>query len=1486
MLSSFFGASVASANPSGGTVRSGNVRITNVGGNTLHVEQMTQRAIVDWQRFGIGQGESVRFLQPNQLSVILNRVVGQDPSHILGNLSANGNVFLINPNGILFGPSSVVNVGGLVASTLNISNEDFLNGNYRFKQDSSQALASVVNQGTITITDGGYAVLMAPLVSNEGLIVANLGKVNLISGESVTLNFDGRKLINYNVGHMDNANPGTVVVDRETVSGLLANVIQDPTLTEAGSMVENADGTVSLVGMADTVLNNGTIRANGAEGQDAGKIVLDSGRLTVVGSEAVIEASGEGRNSSGGEVIAYSEGTMKLAQGATIEAKGSSQGGDGGFVDTSGKGRIILEDYVDASAVDGEAGLWLIDPEFLAIVSGGGGQLDGDTNVTVGDGGQSSSISENFLEGLSGTTNVQLTAGTQITVNDLADNLLSLQDNVSLTLTSNTGDILFADPNDGIRVGGSGSLTLDSGRDIYLGTLTSEGSGTINLAYDRNIVDGNGAGNANIIGDFLSFDATLGDLETDLGALEIAGFTNSDPLSINLAVGNGRQVDLISVGGANGNPVVANNLDISTGGVLTSGNLSNTDITVAKTNNLTLNGLQANNVVINATGNVAGGAAATDIIANSALIDANNINNLNTNVADLNVGARNNNSNISLTTVDSTLTDLTIRSNNSAVTVDGSPVTSGTGSPADLTYTDGATANSFTFVESATRDLFIGTAGVEADSVSIQTGGSILRNPATGGTITSDSISLTTTGSGRSIGEFTTPAPVLVEGQGGGATNLSVSVVNGPVNIEHTDGDPSFVSFLNPADGEANLLNVDDPNGDSFSSLSFTRSGTGDIRLGVLGGSNPLNSVSITALDGSILNSVTAFPAGATNIFSTTLNLVSIGGSVGLVGDPIEVSVQELGGQGSNGFFVTNTQELEVFSLVTDGNADAFIGATNGSLSFTAAGNILTTTAITDTDGEQNTDGYDVALNFTLTNGDLNVDGVQIDGNSLVNDAPTGRALVNLIAQNGSLVSDGGIDINVGADTDVHLTASGGVGTRASQLGIQSTLDSPGELVVDAGNSIGIQIAPGDFDVVTLRHNNADILVDGSGPNVDTALPQLNINSNGLVSTLNYENRTAGNDLSFVTANGTDINISVAGDLGTAGPVGSINANSGTVTIDATGSVFANAISSGGGSLELHSVGGDATIANATGLDLNTAGPGNVAGSLNIDNDSLLTIGQITVGGAATFTNSGDVTSDEPGVVVDLVADSLTVNTDAFNTTFELETDVNDIVLDDRTTAFMTGMGDFDIRNLDSLNSLTVESSSSQVDVVTTNTGGGIRYNAGFLDTSAPFMDLGTFNLVEDGPISIGTTDLNHPRMTDVNVTALGVGSITGTGTLTTLGNATFDASVNVVNLQTNVDKTLSITAQSGTIDFTDTNANGPSDLVVRTVAGQTVSGFWDLAQSTMSYDAATDRLLITDFDAADTNVTFQTDVDNINLDFADVGDCRGGDMNDLTLIA
>src|SRR5262245_34393834 len=123
------------AAPAGGEVVAGNASIVSTPGNTT-IHQTSQNAALNWQSFDIDVGESVRFVQPNSQSVALNRVLSADPSRILGQLSANGTVFLVNPNGILFGADARVNVGGLVASTRDIAVSDFLAGNYRFNGSS------------------------------------------------------------------------------------------------------------------------------------------------------------------------------------------------------------------------------------------------------------------------------------------------------------------------------------------------------------------------------------------------------------------------------------------------------------------------------------------------------------------------------------------------------------------------------------------------------------------------------------------------------------------------------------------------------------------------------------------------------------------------------------------------------------------------------------------------------------------------------------------------------------------------------------------------------------------------------------------------------------------------------------------------------------------------------------------------------------------------------------------------------------------------------------------------------------------------------------------------------------------------------------------------------------------------------------------------------------------------------------------------------
>lgn len=447
----------AMANPGGPSVQNGQVNISGLGGANVNIQQLTDRAIVNWDSFSIGAREAVRFLQPSQMAIILNRVTGQDPSQILGSLSANGQVFLINPNGILFGPNSSVDVGGLVASTLGLSDDDFLAGNYNFTQDPRQELASIINQGTITISDGGYAVLTAPLVSNEGLIVANLGKVALAGGESTTLNFDGRGLISYEIGALQ-AEAGTVVIPREAVGGMLADMLGAE--DRAGKLVERADGTLALEGGSGLTYQAGTIRTDGAAGQDAGTVAVDSARLTVLGANSVTAADGVGQNSDGGEVYALSNldfGTTLGYSGSLLSAQGGESGG-GGFLEFSGA-YFSLGSSINATAQSGTIGTFLLDPRDIFVINGPSGPspLPGPPaplDLTIND-----------------ATIETLLAGAQVTLQadrniDLANDVVINQAGGTLHLIAGN-DIFF-----NASTVTTGQLDIDAGNNLRFNTST------------------------------------------------------------------------------------------------------------------------------------------------------------------------------------------------------------------------------------------------------------------------------------------------------------------------------------------------------------------------------------------------------------------------------------------------------------------------------------------------------------------------------------------------------------------------------------------------------------------------------------------------------------------------------------------------------------------------------------------------------------------------------------------------------------------------------------------------------------------------------------------------------------------------------------------------------------------------------------------------------------------------------------------------------
>ena len=288
----------ALALPQQGSVAGGSAVISQSAPDRLDITQNSDKAVIDWRSFSVGAGETTAFHQPSASSVAVNRVTGVDPSAIAGNLTANGQVVLVNPNGIVFDKGSQVNVGGLVASTSSISTANAMAGNYVFDRKSSSSSATIINRGSITAAQGGLVALVAPGVRNDGIITANLGKVSLASGNTWTLDMYGDHLVSFAAsdkvmsqvigpdgkamaGVTDTgrivSHGGTVELTANVAKGVVDNAINMSGVIEANS-VHSEGGTIVLGAADNGIAVSGRLDASGATG--GGTIVVGSEHIT------------------------------------------------------------------------------------------------------------------------------------------------------------------------------------------------------------------------------------------------------------------------------------------------------------------------------------------------------------------------------------------------------------------------------------------------------------------------------------------------------------------------------------------------------------------------------------------------------------------------------------------------------------------------------------------------------------------------------------------------------------------------------------------------------------------------------------------------------------------------------------------------------------------------------------------------------------------------------------------------------------------------------------------------------------------------------------------------------------------------------------------------------------------------------------------------------------------------------------------------------
>ncbi|MFN8609806.1 MAG: filamentous hemagglutinin N-terminal domain-containing protein [Vulcanimicrobiota bacterium] len=462
---------LASALPEGGQVVNGQIQLQG-NGNILQILQTSPQGIINWSSFSISPQELVRFLQPNQ-GITLNRVTGSQSSLIEGILQANGTIFLLNPNGILFTSTAQVNTGSLVASTLSMSDSDFLQGKYQLLQAPGLPLAAVVNQGRLEVADGGYLVLTAPLVHNEGLILAQQGQIGLGASTQATLSFDAQGLLSFAIPDgwrgAQAQEAQTVLLTRGQLTDSLSQVLATPASREA----------VSLPSASGILSNSGLISADGARG---GSVWLDSSQLTANLGNGAVTANALQPGGQGGRLEVLSAGTAFSS--GQLQARG------GGFVELSGRSPQLFR----APDVSGgvTSGVVLLDPTSVEIVNASGTFDSFVPDLRSGNGNGRpqgvGTVSVQALEAVSSGT-IRIEATNTIFWNAVpADGSLDLKPGVSLTMAS-LGTLL-AGPGQLIKANG-GDVDLSAVGDMAApGIMVSNGDLSLSSSAGRIKLEG------------------------------------------------------------------------------------------------------------------------------------------------------------------------------------------------------------------------------------------------------------------------------------------------------------------------------------------------------------------------------------------------------------------------------------------------------------------------------------------------------------------------------------------------------------------------------------------------------------------------------------------------------------------------------------------------------------------------------------------------------------------------------------------------------------------------------------------------------------------------------------------------------------------------------------------------------------------------------------------------------------------------------------
>ncbi|MBK8071780.1 MAG: filamentous hemagglutinin N-terminal domain-containing protein [Ramlibacter sp.] len=1269
--------------PTGGSVAAGQAGINSVG-NAMTVNQQSSKVIINWSTYNIGADASVTYNQPSASSVALNQVTGADPSQILGRLSANGQVWLVNSAGVYFGQNATIDVGGMLASTLKVDNNQFMNSDkVTFENDGTAG--SIKNDGNITARNGGYVALIAPNVQNAGVINANMGTVRLAAGDKVTVDLAGDGLIKLNIDKASaeavvanagriSANGGTVVLSARSAGDLASLVVNNTGIIEAKSLVER-NGRIFLDGGNGTVENSGSLIATGdAAGTKGGAVQMAGTRVGVVGAgsvdvsgdagggTALIGGNWQGNNTAsiidgsavanaqqvavasgasikadartsgnGGTVVAWADGHTQF--NGAVSARGGATGGNGGQVETSGKKTLGINAgaRVDVSASKGKAGSWLLDPNDITIAAA-------DANVSVAgttyqdDGGATNATVDAAVIGGA------LTGGATVNVQ-----------------TSNAG------------AAGNGDIFVTS-------AVTSAGDGTLNLIANRNITV-----SASIdAGATKTLNVSLYAGSNSTAASTATAGSNASTVTINSSIATGGgNLGIVTKGDVTG----AGDLNLGAGSLAvdtkSTGQVNLTGVITAGAANLTATGKDIS--VANTANNFTGAVSATGF--NVTIADTNALS-LGTIVATGTLAATAGTADLTQVGSATVSGAATLTSNAGSVVADNTAnnfasVTLASAGNATLYDSNAMTLSSLTVGAAGNVDVQAGKGGTGAltlgtgvsttGDVTFVSGSGAL---TTGGAISGNNIQLTAGAAGLSIGHNVAAGGVL----GLKATGN---------NIDQTAGVISAVGVTTMDAGTAGGIITVQKAGNNFQAKVNASAGTvriADGTGGVILGNVNADSVTVGSTGGDVTNTgaITNYATtgnanvtvnagtdtvtlnnggnrlGTANLTGTTVSVTSIGG--------LDVGTVKANTFGATVSGANVTQSGAITKQDGSDGAAVTVDAGAKDIALTNTGNKLASVSLTGTTVAV-TDGT-AGISIGATKADsLTVDstnGAVTNSAAIVNQVGTGAANVTVNAAGYDVtlgdvgnklgtVSVAGVNVSV-YDSDTSGTVLG-TSTVTGTLGVTSkghitqsgvlTVTGAASFTIDdtASQNINLSTQANDFkSTVTFAKTGTGTVNNVGLRNANSGALFGNITLPGTYNDLTVIFDKAAMILPALTVGGTLTATAGGGSITQTGALDIAGASSFTaydaggptryaITLDDNGNKFVGAISAKGGAFTLD----NGTYATKFGtIDVSSVTLEGT-GDLTLTN-SITTTGAQTYGGNVILTS--DVTLAGNGISV------------------------------------------------------------------------------------------------------------------------------------------------------------------------------------------------------------------------------------------------------------